>query len=313
MKIKNILITGASGFLGTHLCKRLEKEGHKIIKISSSQCDLTKENSLFSFMKEKNITLDEIIHLAAWTQAGDFCLYHQGEQWLINQKINTNVLDYWYKSQPQAKMIAIGTSCSYDPNLELKEENYMVGTPIDSLYTYAMTKRMLYVGLKALNKQYGLNYIYFVPSTLYGPGYHNDGRQMHFIFDIIRKILKGKIYGDPVILWGDGYQKREIIHVEDFISIMLKINELKSNEIINIGYGKEYSIREFAKIICEKTGYDFNKIQFDTTKYVGAKSKVLDITKLQKILPEYKNIPLEQGILKTLEWFMENKDTLLQK
>src|SRR6185436_13243299 len=160
---------------------------------------------------------DRIYHLAAWTQAGDFALKHAAEQWVINQKINTNVLYWWHENQPQAKFVSMGTSCSYDPELPLVEENYMKGEPIESLYTYAMTKRMLYQGQRAMNKQYGHTYLTLVPSTLYGPGYHTDGRQMHFIFDLIRKILRGKIYGEKVVLWGDGHQKRELIFIDDFV------------------------------------------------------------------------------------------------
>ena len=131
-----------------------------------------------------------IFHLAAWTQAGDFCLRHPGEQWLINQKINTNTLNWWQEDQPQAKLIFMGTSCSYSPDCRLLEDNYMIGEPIESLYTYAMTKRMLLQGARAINQQYGLEYLCTVPSTLYGPGYHTDGRQMHFIFDLVKKIMK---------------------------------------------------------------------------------------------------------------------------
>ena len=139
---------------------------------------------------------EQIYHLAAWTQAGDFCLHHPGEQWIINQQINTNALAWW-QAQPQAKLIAIGTSCVFAPEVEPVEENYFAGMPIESLFTYAMTKRMLYAGMMALAKQYDLKYLCAAPSTLYGPGYHTDGRQMHFIFDLIRKILAGKRFGCP--------------------------------------------------------------------------------------------------------------------
>ena len=73
----------------------------------------------------------------------------------------------------------------------------MQGEPVKSLYTYAMTKRMLLQGVRALHQQYQLQWLCVVPSTLYGPGYHTDGRQMHFIFDLIRKILRGKYLGKP--------------------------------------------------------------------------------------------------------------------
>jgi GDP-L-fucose synthase len=300
-----ILVTGASGFLGTSLCAKLEKDGHSLEKVNSKVCDLTKQGALESVFKKRKGDFDTVIHLAAWTQAGDFCLYHSGEQWVINQRINTNVLDYWSKEQPQAKIITMGTSCSYDPEYELKEENYLKGVPIESLFTYGMTKRMMYAGLIALNKQYGLKYLQFVPSTLYGPHYHTDGRQMHFIFDLIRKIIRGKKFNEPVVLWGDGHQKRELVYVNDFVSILSELSRKCENDNINIGAGEEYSIRQFAKMICEKVGYDFNKIKFDTTKYVGARSKCLNVGKMRK-LTKYRMTPLKEGLDRTIEWFEEH-------
>lgn len=299
-----ILITGASGFLGTALCKKLESLGYDLTRLNSKNCDLTKEDSLHHFNDKK---YDQIFHLAAWTQAGDFCLYHKGEQWVINQKINTNVLSWWKEYQPQAKLISMGTSCSYDPNLELKEENYLKGEPIESLYTYAMTKRMLQVGVESLHKQFGLNYLTVVPSTLYGPGYHTDGRQMHFIFDLIRKILRGKQFGEKVVLWGDGYQKRELVYVDDFVAILLELNNFCKNEIVNIGAGEEFSIRDFAEVISKKSGYVFNDIIFDTSRYVGAKSKCLSIEKLRKVIPGFNFVKIEEGIQKTIDWFYQQK------
>ncbi len=303
-----ILVTGATGFLGNHLCACLEKQGHELVRLSSKNCDLTHANSLEPFNDQ---AYDQIYHLAAWTQAGDFCLYHPGEQWIINQQINTYVLAWWQKRQPQAKLISIGTSCAYAPDQRLVEENYLIGTPIESLYTYAMTKRMLYIGLRAIREQFGLNYLVVVPSTLYGPGYHTDGRQMHFIFDLIRKIMRGKLYGEPVVLWGDGYQRREVIYVDDFVKAMVTLAETHDNNLINIGAGEEFTIRHFAQLICEQVGYDFNAIQFDTTRYVGAKSKCLDISKLRQLMPSFQPRPLEDGLTATINWFWEQQDKLL--
>lgn len=304
----NILVTGSTGFLGTALCKALERNGDNITKLNSRNCDLTDGRAPHKFNDRR---YDRIYHLAAWTQAGDFCLTHPGEQWIINQQINTNVLNFWREHQAQAKLISIGTSCAYDPNSPLTEEYYLTGTPIDSLFTYAMTKRMLHVGQLALAKQYNLKFLTVIPSTLYGPDYHVDGRQMHFIFDLVRKILRGKYYGEPVQLWGDGHQKRELILIDDFLKSLLYLSGTVDNDIVNIGAGRERSIREFAGTICRLAGYDVEAISYDPNRYVGARNKCLRIEKLKSLQPDLEFTPLETGLRQTIDWFITNRAKLL--
>lgn len=300
-----ILITGSSGFLGTHLRATLERQGYAPVCLTSRNCDLTQQGSLEAAAHEP---YDVIYHLAAWTQAGDFCLHHPGEQWVVNQQINTNVLAWWAQRQPQAKLVSIGTSCAYAPGARLVEDNYMAGEPIDSLYTYAMTKRMLYQGLRALNRQFGLRYLCVVPSTLYGPGYHTDGRQMHFIFDLIRKIIRGKELGEEVVLWGDGHQKREVVFIDDFVDALLALAQGVDNDLVNIGAGEEFSIRTFVSHICAIVGYPPQDVRYDTARYVGATSKCLDVEKIRRLLPAYRPAPLEDGLRRTIAWFYQDRN-----
>lgn len=307
-----ILVTGASGFVGRHLCFELESRSHSLTKITSNNCDLTKSDSLNSFNAMK---FGLIFHLAAYTRAGDFCANFGGDQWIVNQLINTNVLTWWKNYQPEAKLVAIGTSVSYAnaKDKKLVEENYVDGVPLDRFYSYAMSKRMLLVGMESLHRQYGLNYLYLVPSTLYGPRYHTDGREMHFVYDMIRKILRGKKYMEPVVLWGDGYQKRELVYIEDFMRLMLRLVEGQSNDTVNIGAGQEHTIREFAQLICDITCYDFREITFDEKRYVGLKSKCLDITKLNGILANLELTELKVGLKKTIQWFVAEEEKLLRR
>lgn len=297
----NILITGSTGFLGKHLSNKLKNLNHNVTEVSSKTIDLTN----FELVKSiPSSNYDLIFHLAAWTRAGSFCEKFQGDQWIINQQINSNILKWWKEFSPNSKLIAFGTSASYSSSENLIEDNYMKGEPIEKFYAYAMTKRMLLVGLKSLNKQYGMNYLYVVPSTLYGPDYHLDGREMHFIYDVIRKIDNSKNTGEPIVLFGDGFQKRELIYIDDFINALLVISMQINNDIVNIGSGSDHTIRDFAKICCKIIGVDHNEIKYDENEYVGLKSKVLDITKIQKIYDlKSRQINLQKGIEKTIKWY----------
>jgi GDP-L-fucose synthase len=301
-----IFVTGGGGFLGKETVSQLLAKRYYVDYPSSQECNLFDSIALEQY---SNVKYDRIFHLAAWTQAGDFCLKHPGEQWINNQKINTNVLNWWQLNQPQAKLVFMGTSCAYSVDMELRESNYMLGEPIDSLYTYAMTKRMLYQGARALEKQFNLNWLCIVPSTLYGPSYHLDGRQMHFIFDLIRKLLRGKYLGDPVVLWGNGHQRRELVHVRSFVDLLLNLTETVDKKLLNLGAGKDYSIREFAQIICDQIGFDPNMIIYDTTRYVGAVSKILSVDEIKTHIPDYDSrlISLQDGLAETIDWFITEK------
>lgn len=144
---------------------------------------------------------------------------------------------------------------------------------------------------------------------LYGTNYHTDERQSHFIFDLVKKILRGKFYNKKVILWGNGKQRREIMHVKDFVKNILLVNKKINNQIVNIGSKKDYTIREFAKIISKIIGYDHQDIIYDLSKYVGANKKKLNIKKIKKIVPGYEKnlINIKIGLKEVIKWYLHNK------
>jgi GDP-L-fucose synthase len=129
----------------------------------------------------------------------------------------------------------------------------------------------------------------------------------------MRKILRGKLYGESVSLWGDGHQKRELVYLDDFVNTAIHLGNSRENDLINIGAGEEHSIRDFAREICNIVGYDESQISYDTSRYVGAKSKVLSVRKLDEIWPTRPRTTLGEGLKLTLTWFMQHKDVLLPR
>lgn len=290
----NILITGASGFVGKHLVKALENQNHYIVTLNSKT---------FSNIWEYRHKLDYIIHLAVKTAAGGYCQLHPGEQYLINSNINNTILQYWKEYQSQAKLITFGSSCGYDKDVKKTEENYLKGEPEPGYEVYGNLKRNLLVGLKALSQEYNMSYSYLIPSVFYGPEY--DLHDKHFIFDLIRKIVNAKNGGDKVVLWGNGNQTRELIYIKNATDIITQAMTW-NNEIVNLSSGQEYSIREYAQTICDIVDYDFNLIEWDTNAFVGSPNKKLINTYLQN----YKFTSLKEGLTETIKYYEQNRQVI---
>ncbi|NMA49104.1 MAG: GDP-L-fucose synthase, partial [Tissierellia bacterium] len=219
----------------------------------------------------------------------------------------SNIIHAAYRYKVR-KLLFLGSSCIYPKTCPqpIKEEYLLTGPLETTNEAYALAK---IAGLKMCqfyNQQYGTNFISVMPTNLYGPNDNFDLETSHVLPALIRKFHDAKVKNLPYVeLWGDGTPLREFLYVDDLADACVYLmKNYESNEIINIGTGKEISIAQLAEMIKDITAYK-GEIRWDKTKPNGTPRKLLDIGKLQQIGWNYK-MELEDGIKRTYAWYLEN-------
>ncbi|MGO9201934.1 MAG: NAD-dependent epimerase/dehydratase family protein [Limisphaerales bacterium] len=302
---KSFLITGGTGFLGKNMQPFLTSLGAEVIVVGS-RFDLATESGAEKALSTFNKRFDYIIHGAAVQAAGDWPLRHKAEQYHLNLHIHTNTFAMWKQHQPQAKMIGIGSSCSYPGTKEvLKEAEYWDGPMHDSVDIYGFTKKALSVGIEAYKSQYGLKGTTVIFATLYGPHDHFDPEKSHVVSALVKKFVDARRANDPTVeVWGDGTQTRELIYVEDQIKGLLAVLDYEG-PIINIGTGVSTAISELAETLKAISHYK-GGIVYNTNRFVGIKRKVLDISLAKEKYGWTTDVPidtLENNLTKTVSYY----------
>jgi GDP-L-fucose synthase len=301
-----LLITGGTGFVGKHLQAELARRGVEHCAFSSKQHDLTvpgQAQALFAAHSKASV----IVHMACYQAAGEFPAKHTAEQFHINNLIHLNVLESWRKYAPQAKLVAVGSSCAYPSKPgALTEDRFMDGEIHGSVYSYAFTKRLLYTGITAYNDQYKLNGTYLIPATMYGE--HDDfhPETAHVSGALVGRFVRAVKENQPSVeIWGDGTQVRDIMYVKDFITALLHLIPQCERDIINVGPGKGTSIKDLAQAISRAAGYK-GELVFNASRYVGVKEKFIETGKfVQKYNGSVSN-ELADGIQRTVDWYAAN-------
>ena len=302
-----ILVTGATGFLGKRVCKKLEEQGISFNR--TSLClgvDLRDQKQTLELFERTKPSC--VLHCAAYTGGIQFGLKHTAEMFRNNLLIALSVLEACHIHEVK-RLVNPLPNCSYPAKATLfREDEYWDGPLHDSVSSFAGARKASFVGAQAYAKQYGQDTINLLFSNMYGPEDHFDEERSHAMGALITKIVKAKRENIPqVVVWGTGTPVREWLHVDDAAEAMVRaMNIPATNDLLNIGVASGITIREMAERIKSEVGYE-GELVFDTTKADGDPYKTVDGSKAEAFFNWRPEIDLEKGIHETVKWYLENR------
>ena len=311
-----IYVAGHRGLVGSAILRRLQAEGCKnLVLRTHKELDLTDQSAVRSFFERER---PEIVVLAAAKVGGILAnSTYPGEFIYENLMIQTNLI-HWSQKLEAKRLLFLGSSCIY-PKLApqpMKEEYLLTGSLEPTNDAYAIAKIAGVKMCEAYNQQFGTNYLSVMPTNLYGPGDNFDLANSHVLPALIRKFHEAREKGaDEVVVWGSGSPRREFLYVDDMAEACVHIlglpdtiyDEIVKNMkpcLINIGMGKDITIKELAELVKEIVCFS-GKIVFDTSKPDGTPQKLLDISRIDKLGWQAK-ISLREGITSTYDWYKKN-------
>ena len=297
-----VYVAGNTGLVGSAIVRTLHWRGYtNILSSPSRHWDLRNQMDVERFFR---VNEPEYVYLAAAKVGGiGENAYYPGHFIYDNLMIQTNVIHAARKFGVK-KLLFLGSSCIYPKFAEqpITEDQLLGGHLEPTNDSYAIAKIAGIKMCQAYRKQYGFNAISLMPTNLYGPNDNYDLDSSHVLPAMIRKFHEAK---DKVTLWGDGSAMREFLYVDDLAEAAFKcMVNYDSEEIINVGTGKDITIKELATTIADVVGFK-GEIEWDTSKPNGTPRKVLNVDKIKSLGWEPK-VSLKDGIEKTYQLYKES-------
>ena len=301
-----IFLAGHKGLVGSAIFRKLiQNKYNKIITTDRKKLDLLDQKKVFNFLKKKK---PDLVIIAAAKVGGIYYNSNFGADFIYeNLQIQNNLIHGSFKNNIK-KLIFLGSSCIYPKNSKqpIKEDYLLTGKLEETNSPYATAKIAGIKMCEAYNKQYKTNYICLMPTNTYGPNDNYHELNSHFFPALIRKCHECKIKKKKFIeVWGSGKPLRELIFVDDIADACIHFMNKKTKKfLINIGTGKDKSIKDYINFIKKKMNLNV-KIKFNKSKPDGVKRKVLDVSLAKKYGWKAK-IPLEKGFDITYSDYLKN-------
>jgi GDP-L-fucose synthase len=303
-KEDKIYVAGHRGLVGSAIVRLLKEKGFtNIITRTSSELDLRNQYLVKDFFEKEK---PQYIFMAAAKVGGIWANKTYPAEFIYdNITLQNNIINQSYRSGV-TKLLFLGSSCIYPKNAlqPIKEEYLLSGYLEPTNEAYAIAKIAGIEMCQSYHKQYGCRFISVMPTNLYGPGDNYDLQNSHVLPALIRKFHEAKINKEATVtVWGTGTPLREFLHANDVASACLFLMEkYEAPEIINVGVGKDHSIKEMALTIKKVTGFA-GELIFDITKPDGTLRKLLSVDKINA-LGWHAVIDLEEGIRHTYDDFV---------
>lgn len=303
-----IYIAGHSGLVGSAILRTLKKEGYSnLIYRTHKELDLTNQKDVSNFFKSES---PEYVFLAAAKVGGIHANNTYPAEFIYeNLQIQTNVIHNAYLSHVK-KLMFLGSICVYPKFAEVpvKEESLLTGDLEPTNDAYAIAKIAGIKMCQSYRKQYNCDFISVMPCNLYGINDNFHPTNSHVLPSLIRKFHEAKVGNlEEVVCWGDGNARREFMNADDVASACLFLMEnYSSDQIINIGCGYDYTIKEIVEIIKQIVDFKGNVV-WDTTKPNGTPKRLLDNNKLSNLGWSPK-IKLKDGLKETYNWYLKITD-----
>jgi GDP-L-fucose synthase len=302
------MVTGGGGFLGKAVVARLEASGAGEIFVPRSRdYDLRTSDGIRSALADGRP--DVVIHLAAVVGGIGANRENPGRFFYENAIMGIELMEQ-ARVASVAKFVQIGTVCSYPKftPVPFREDDLWNGYPEETNAPYGVAKKMLLVQGQAYRQQYGFDVIHLIPVNLYGPGDNFDPASSHVIPALIKKAVDARDAGHAYIeVWGTGSASREFLYVDDAAEgIVLGAERYDGAEPVNLGVGREITIRELVELIVRLTGFH-GEVRWDASKPDGQPRRALDTSRAHELFDFEANTSFEDGLRRTIAWYEQHR------